>query len=78
MLIIHNDLDFRCPIGQGHELFTTLQRQGVPSRFINFPDEGHWVLKPQNSAVLAQGSVRLADEVRPAGRKVRFGKRLLD
>jgi dipeptidyl aminopeptidase/acylaminoacyl peptidase len=49
MLIIHNDLDFRCPIGQGHELFSALQRQGVPSRFVNFPDEGHWVLKPQNS-----------------------------
>ncbi len=49
MLIIHNDYDFRCPIGQGHELFTALQRQGVPSRFINFPDEGHWVLKPANS-----------------------------
>ena len=49
MLIIHNDLDFRCPIGQGHELFTALQRQGVPSRFVNFPDEGHWVLKPKNS-----------------------------
>ena len=49
MLVIHNDLDFRCPVSQGHELFTTLQRQGVPSRFINFPDEGHWVLKPRNS-----------------------------
>jgi len=49
MLIIHNDLDFRCPIGEGHQLFTTLQRLGVPSRFINFPDEGHWVLKPRNS-----------------------------
>jgi dipeptidyl aminopeptidase/acylaminoacyl peptidase len=49
MLVIHNDLDFRCPIGQGHELFSALQRQGVPSRFLNFPDEGHWVLKPKNS-----------------------------
>ncbi len=49
MLIIHNDLDFRCPIGQGHELFSALQRQGVKSRFVNFPDEGHWVLKPANS-----------------------------
>jgi dipeptidyl aminopeptidase/acylaminoacyl peptidase len=49
MLVIHNDLDFRCPIGQGLELFTALQRQGVPSRMINFPDEGHWVLKPANS-----------------------------
>ncbi|HEV3144606.1 MAG TPA: S9 family peptidase [Gemmataceae bacterium] len=49
MLIFQNDLDFRCPIGQGHELFTALQRQGVTSKFINFPDEGHWVLKPANS-----------------------------
>ncbi len=49
MLIIHNDLDFRVPVSEGLQLFTTLQRQGVPSRFINFPDEGHWVLKPRNS-----------------------------
>jgi len=49
MLVIHNDNDFRCPIGQGHELFTALQRSKVPSRFVNFPDEGHWVLKPKNS-----------------------------
>jgi dipeptidyl aminopeptidase/acylaminoacyl peptidase len=49
MLVIHNDLDFRCPIGQGHELFQALQRQGVPSRFLNFPDEGHWVSKSANS-----------------------------
>ena len=48
MLIIHNDLDFRVPVSEGQQLFTTLQRQGVPSRFINFPDEGHWVLKPRN------------------------------
>ena len=37
------------PVGEGHQLFTTLQRLGVPSKFINFPDEGHWVLKPANS-----------------------------
>ncbi len=49
MLIIHNDLDFRVPVSEGHQLFTTLQRLGVPSKFINFPDEGHWVLKPANS-----------------------------
>jgi dipeptidyl aminopeptidase/acylaminoacyl peptidase len=49
MLIIHNDLDFRVPVSEGIQLFTTLQRLGVPSRFLNFPDEGHWVLKPQNS-----------------------------
>lgn len=49
MLIIHNDLDFRVPVSEGHQLFTTLQRLGVPSKFINFPDEGHWVVKPANS-----------------------------
>jgi dipeptidyl aminopeptidase/acylaminoacyl peptidase len=49
MLVIHNDRDFRVPVSEGIQLFTTLQRQGIPSRFINFPDEGHWVLKPRNS-----------------------------
>jgi dipeptidyl aminopeptidase/acylaminoacyl peptidase len=48
-LIIHNGLDFRVPIDQGMSLFTTLQRKGVPSKLLYFPDEGHWVLKPQNS-----------------------------
>jgi dipeptidyl aminopeptidase/acylaminoacyl peptidase len=50
MLIIHNDRDFRVPLSEGMQLFNTLQRLGVPSKFINFPDEGHWVLKPANSA----------------------------
>jgi dipeptidyl aminopeptidase/acylaminoacyl peptidase len=49
MLIIHNDLDFRVPLSEGYQLFSTLQRLGVPSRLVNFPDEGHWVLKPANS-----------------------------
>ncbi len=49
MLIIQNDLDFRVPVSEGQQLFTTLQRLKVPSKFINFPDEGHWVLKPENS-----------------------------
>lgn len=48
-LVIHNELDYRVPIGQGLALFTALQRQGVPSKLLYFPDEGHWVLKPQNS-----------------------------
>ena len=64
MLLIQNDLDFRCPVGQGIELFTTLQRQGVPSRFINFPDEGHWVLEAGQQQALARRSVRLAQEIR--------------
>jgi dipeptidyl aminopeptidase/acylaminoacyl peptidase len=49
MLIIHNDLDFRVPISEGMQVFTALQRQGVPSKLLMFPDEGHWVLKPANS-----------------------------
>jgi dipeptidyl aminopeptidase/acylaminoacyl peptidase len=49
MLVIHNDLDFRVPISEGYQLFTTLKRLGVSGKMINFPDEGHWVLKPANS-----------------------------
>jgi dipeptidyl aminopeptidase/acylaminoacyl peptidase len=49
MLIIHNDLDFRVPVSEGLQLFQTLQRLGVESKMINFPDEGHWVQKPVNS-----------------------------
>jgi dipeptidyl aminopeptidase/acylaminoacyl peptidase len=48
-LIIHGELDYRVPVGEGLSLFTTLQRKGIPSKFLYFPDEGHWVLKPQNS-----------------------------
>ena len=48
-LVIHNELDFRVPIAQGLDLFTVLQRKGIPSKLLYFPDEGHWVLKPQNS-----------------------------
>jgi dipeptidyl aminopeptidase/acylaminoacyl peptidase len=50
-LVSHGELDFRVPIGEGMQLFTALQRRGVPSRLLYFPDEGHWVLKPQNSKV---------------------------
>jgi len=48
-LVTHGELDFRVPIGEGFQLFTALQRRGIPSRLLYFPDEGHWVLKPQNS-----------------------------
>ncbi len=49
MLVIDGELDFRVPYTQSLELFNTLQRQDVPSKLVIFPDEGHWVLKPQNS-----------------------------
>ncbi|HEY0143513.1 MAG TPA: S9 family peptidase [Thermoanaerobaculia bacterium] len=53
-LVTHGELDFRVPIGEGLQLFTALQRRGVPSRLLYFPDEGHWVLKPQNSKLWYQ------------------------
>jgi dipeptidyl aminopeptidase/acylaminoacyl peptidase len=48
-LVVHGQLDYRLDISEGLQLFTTLQRLGVPSKMLYFPDEGHWVLKPQNS-----------------------------
>ena len=48
-LVVHGELDYRVPIGEGLQLFSMLQRRGIPSRLLYFPDEGHWVLKPQNS-----------------------------
>ncbi|HYP05641.1 MAG TPA: S9 family peptidase [Bryobacteraceae bacterium] len=48
-LVTHGELDYRVPVGQGMQLFTALQTQQVPSKFLVFPDEGHWILKPQNS-----------------------------
>ncbi|MBB1060309.1 alpha/beta hydrolase family protein [Marilutibacter spongiae] len=49
MLVIHGQLDYRIPVEQGLGVFTALQRQGIESKFLYFPDENHWVLKPQNS-----------------------------
>ena len=48
-LVIHGQLDQRVPVNHGIELFNTLQKRGVPSKLVYFPDENHWVLKPQNS-----------------------------
>jgi len=49
LLVIHNELDFRVPLSQGMEAYTAAQLMGVPSKFLYFPDEGHWVNKPQNA-----------------------------
>jgi dipeptidyl aminopeptidase/acylaminoacyl peptidase len=48
-LVVHGQNDYRLDVSQGFDLFTTLQRLKVPSKMLYFPDEGHWVLKPQNS-----------------------------
>lgn len=49
ILVIHNEKDFRVPLGQGQEAFNAAQLKGLQSRFLYFPDENHWVTKPQNS-----------------------------
>lgn len=49
ILVIHGELDYRVPIGEGLQLFTAVQRKGIESKLLIFTDEGHWVLKPQNS-----------------------------
>jgi dipeptidyl aminopeptidase/acylaminoacyl peptidase len=48
-LVIHGENDYRVPLNHGIELFNTLQKRGVRSRLIYYPDENHWVLKPNNS-----------------------------
>jgi dipeptidyl aminopeptidase/acylaminoacyl peptidase len=48
-LVIHSQLDYRLDVSEGFQLFDTLQLLGVPSKMLYFPDEGHWVLRPQNS-----------------------------
>jgi dipeptidyl aminopeptidase/acylaminoacyl peptidase len=48
-LVVHSQLDYRLDVSEGYQLFDTLQRMKVPSKMLYFPDEGHWILKPQNS-----------------------------
>jgi len=49
MLVIHGEKDYRLDFGEGLMTFTALRRVGVPAKLVIFPDEGHWVQKPQNS-----------------------------
>ena len=51
LLVVHGEMDFRVPFDQGLQLFTALQKMNVESKLLEFPDEGHWILKPQNSAL---------------------------
>jgi dipeptidyl aminopeptidase/acylaminoacyl peptidase len=75
MLIIHNDLDFRVPVSEGFQMFNTLQRKGVPSKMINFPDEGHWVLKPANSAFWHREVFAWLNKYVPPGGHLLYDKR---
>ena len=51
MLVLHGERDFRVPVTQGLECYGVLKAKGVPARLVYFPDENHWVLKPQNGLV---------------------------
>ncbi len=62
MLVVHGQLDYRLDVSEGFQLFTTLQRLKVPSKMLYFPDEGHWVLKPQNSQLWYQTVNEWVDE----------------
>jgi dipeptidyl aminopeptidase/acylaminoacyl peptidase len=61
-LVTHGELDYRVPIGQGQQLFTALQQNKIPSKLIQFPDEGHWILKPQNSQFWYQSVIDWLNE----------------
>ena len=56
-LVIHGELDFRVPYTQGLQLFTALQLQKIPSKLLIYPDEGHWISKPQNSLLWYKTSI---------------------
>jgi dipeptidyl aminopeptidase/acylaminoacyl peptidase len=62
MLVIHGQRDLRVPISEALRLWTDLRRHGVPSRFLYFPDENHWVLKPQNARLWYETVVAFLDE----------------
>jgi dipeptidyl aminopeptidase/acylaminoacyl peptidase len=68
MLVIHGDKDYRVPIGEGLRLWYDLQKRGVPSKFLYFPDENHWVLTPGNAQVWYETVLAfLADHVLDEG-----------
>ena len=62
ILVIHNDKDFRVPLGEGLQAFSAAQLQGIKSRFLYFSDEGHWVTKPQNSLLWQREFFRWLEE----------------
>ena len=61
-LVTAGELDYRVPVDQSYQLYTTLQLKGVDSKLIVFPDEGHWILKPQNSEFFYKNAVEWFDK----------------
>jgi dipeptidyl aminopeptidase/acylaminoacyl peptidase len=62
MLVVHGGQDFRVPLTQGLGTFNALQRRGIPSKLLYFPDENHWVLKPQNSILWHETVIAWLDQ----------------
>jgi len=57
ILIIHSELDYRVPIGEGLQLFTAVQRKGIESKLLVFPDEGHWRAETAEFRVVGTNTV---------------------
>ena len=65
-LVIHGELDYRVPVTEGFQLFTALQRRGIESKLLYYPDEGHWIQKPKNSKLWNETVMAwLADHLKP-------------
>jgi dipeptidyl aminopeptidase/acylaminoacyl peptidase len=62
MLVIHGEKDHRVPISEALILWTDMQRLGIPGKFLYFPDENHWILKPQNARLWYETVVAFLDE----------------
>jgi dipeptidyl aminopeptidase/acylaminoacyl peptidase len=62
MLVIHGERDFRVPVSEALRLWTDMHRHGIPGRFLYFPDENHWVLKPQNAQIWYETVLAFLDE----------------
>jgi dipeptidyl aminopeptidase/acylaminoacyl peptidase len=62
MLVIHGGQDFRVPLTQGLGTFNALQRRGIAGKLLYFPDENHWVLKPQNSILWHETVIAWLDQ----------------
>ncbi len=65
-LVLHGELDYRVPYYQGLAYYNTLRAKRVPSRLVFFPDENHWILKPQNSVLWYKEFMGWCDRYAPA------------
>lgn len=68
MLVVHGALDYRVVDTQGISTFTALQRRGIPSKFLYFPDENHWVQKPHNSILWHETVISWLDQWTKTGK----------